>query len=638
MKPLNQTIEWPPIAVYDIETVNWIDVTLICHVDELGNRVSFKSVSEYLDWLFTDFKSSHVWAHAGGRFDHRFLLPEIQKRGWDFKVALSGGSIVLMTAWNADRRIHFADSFRIMPNALKSIGKTVGLAKLDVDRANMASLTAAEMEDYCFRDCEIALQGLQLMRDALVNVNADFAFTLASIAARWVRRSDSIDWGRIYYSKKAAKDLKLADKFCEPAYFGGRTEMFRRGKIKGPIYYYDIVSSYPTSMQFDLPLYFKGFVAAPKDNSIASLTHYLSFPGITEAWVNIPKRRIAPLCVKYEGRLTFPYGFNLGRQEALSFPYRCICGQSLKSHKCALCGKEYDKKRWLPGRWTNIELLAAMSRGASIRPICQARFEGRAFLAHFVQTFYALRQKAKNEKDAFRTYAYKICLNSLYGKLVETVERTAYVTSDEEIKKAREKRVEVKMTAVPGVSCVQSQSEGHFRHVAAGAYVTAYSRLRLLEGLETALKLGGDVFYCDTDSIMTNVKLDCLQGSELGAWQLEHTFSELELVLPKVYRAVDAESGKVIYKCKGVPMVRENDLPSFPELRWEAFKRYAETKDPEMAKLLGKEGLTGFVADINSGTLSPRTATLLRCLQGHDRKRQWEKDNDSWPLFFKVAK
>lgn len=638
MKPLNTSTAWPTLAVYDIESINWIDVQLLCHVDEHGNREAFRTVSDYIDWLFADFESEHVWAHAGGRFDHRFLLPEFQKRNWDFKVALTGGSIVLMSAWNKDRKINFADSFRLMPNALKSIGKTVGLEKLDVDRQHMERLSYEEMEKYCFRDCDIALRGLQLMRDALISVNADFAYTLASVASRWVRRGDTIDWSKIFKGKKKDADLKLADKFCEPAYFGGRTEMFQRGTIKGPIYYYDIVSSYPTSMQFDLPLYFKEYVPAPKDINKDSLTKYLSHPGVTEAWVNIPRCKVGTLCVKYLGRLTFPYGKNIGRQEALGFPAKCLqCDAPLRSHKCSVCKASYPKNQWLPGRWTNIELLAALERGVKIYPIVQARFSGSSFLSNFVKTFYALRQKAKNENDAFRTYAYKICLNSLYGKLVETVERTAYVTSETEVEKFRKFKAIVEISATPGIYKVCSQSEGKFRHVAAGAYVTAYSRLRLLEGLETAKKLGGEIYYCDTDSIMTNVKLDCLEGKELGDWQLEHVFDEVELVLPKVYRAVDSKTKKVIYKCKGVPMMREGDLPSFPQLRWEAFKRYAETHDPEMARLLGKEGLTGFVADINSGSLSPRTINLLRCLQGQDKKREW-KDEDSWPLLLNGVK
>lgn len=644
MRPLSDFVEWPKVVVYDIESIDWINVVLLCHVDEYGNRLQFKSTSQYIDWLFSSFQGSHIWAHAGGRFDHRFLLPDLLEGGYDFRVAMSGNSIVLITLWNKTKKLYLGDSYRIMPDALKRIGKTVKLEKMDVNRSEIAQLrkTAkgrALLIEYCFRDCEIALKGLQLMRDALRAVNADFAFTLASIASRWVRRGDTIDWTRIYRGKKKDKNFVIADKFSQDAFFGGRTEMFRMGTFKGPIYYYDIISSYPASMLNDLPLYFENFVEPPTHYNEKTLREYLSHCGITEAWVNIPMMRVAPLAIKHHGeRLAFPVGHKLGRHKKLGFPSTCTdCGNPLRSHTCRNCKKKYKKHDMVPGVWTNIELLAALDRGAEILPIIQARYTAVPFLRHFVNTFWPLRKQAKKDKDEFRAYAYKILLNSLYGKTVESIDRVAYVTSLDEIEKARENRADVRMNLLPGVHCIKSQAEGHFRHAAAGAYITAYSRLRLLEGLEHALKLGGDIFYCDTDSIMTNVKLDGLEGVELGQWKLEATFSEIELVLPKVYRAVVADTGEVIYRCKGVPIVREHDEPHFPALRWEAFKRYSETKDPAMAKLLTKEGLTGFVADINAGTLHPRVAKskhgegLLRCLQGHDKKREWKGD-DSWPL------
>ena len=603
MRPLKEAAIWPKIAVYDIETTEWVNVVLLCHVDEFGDRVHFGNVRDYVDWLFSDFKGQHVWAHAGGRFDHRFLIPEMDRRGWDFRAALSGGSIVLLTAQHNGKKLYFADSFRLMPNALKAIGKTVNLEKIDVDRSRIDLLTPEQNLEYCFRDCDIALKGLQGMRDALTRVNGDFAFTLASVASRWVRRSPVIEWGRFYRPANGTLEYdpanQEADKWCEPAYFGGRCEIFKRGKFKGPIYYYDIVSSYPTSMTCDLPLYLKGYYPPPANDSRASLEKYLSYAGITEATVKVPKCRVAPLAIRHQGRLTFPYGV-------------------------------------MRGRWTNIELMAALKRGVEIEPHGQCRYESKEFLRPFVDTFYALRKKAKEVKDPFLIYAYKILLNSLYGKLVETLDRSSYVTSKYEIERAKKEGANVLSTKVPGVYQIQSQEEGPFRHVAAGAYVTAYSRLRLLEGLERALEKQGEIYYCDTDSIMTNVRLDEMQGSELGAWQHEYTFQDLEIVLPKVYRAT-TEKGDVLYRCKGLPIVRDNEPLDCPELRWEAFKAYATTGDPEMAKLLTRDGLSGFVADINVGTLHPRSLPLLRCLQGTDRKREWD-GQESMPLRLELVR
>lgn len=637
MEALNKTREWPTIAVYDIETVSWVEVVLVCHSDEYGNQESFTNVSDYIDWLWADFEGTHVWAHAGGRFDHRFLLPEFQKRGYHFNVAMSGGSIVILRVWNDEKTIIFADSFRIMPNALKAIGKTVGLEKIEVDRSRIENLSEKEAKEYCFRDCEITLRGLQCMRDALGSVNADFAFTLASIASRWVRRGDSIDWYRMKArTEEREKQIKQAEEFCEPAYYGGRTEMFRRGTIKGPIYYYDIVSSYPTSMQFELPLYFKGFVSPDKKTPNKEDTiKFLNHPGVTEAWVSIPNTRIGPLPVRYGGRLIFPCGENIGRIESLEFPDNCPCCYTpLRSFVCRTCSKNFPREHWIPGRWTNVELLEAMKHGVKVFPIKQARYVGVPFLKPFVQTFYNLRQQAKDHNDSFKSYAYKICLNSLYGKLVETVHRTSYGNFEKDVENLVSAGAYVEATETPDIFKCESYSEGAFRHVAAGSYVTALSRIRLLDGLVRARKLGGRVLYCDTDSIMTDVELESsgLVGNKLGNWQKEHVFEEVEILLPKVYRAVDSKTKKEIFRCKGVPIVRSGESDSVSRERWEAFKKYSESEEEEMGELLKKTGISGLTSDIRSGSLEPREVSITRCLRNSDAKRVWKSDVDSWPI------
>jgi hypothetical protein len=669
VRPQKDSTDWPKIAVYDIEAPGWINVKLVCHVDEYGARRSFPTIAAYVDFLFSDeFKGTHVWAHFGGRYDHRFLIPEFYARGWDFKAALSGGSIVILSATSLKgRKIQFADSYRIMPEALKKIGKTINLEKLEVDYALIDEMSEEALLAYCFRDCDIVFKGLQYMRDVLVSVGADFAFTLASIATRWVRRSPVVDFDRFYRPKpdgggieydpkmiyadlwcegrdrppqtkcpscgekgKWAVPLQLADapdnaegyyyvcrkcgkiidKTKYSAYHGGRTEMFydsnKQGIIKGPVYYHDVVSSYPWSMTNELPLYLEGFYPPPKGSSRADIERFLSYYGVTEAWVRVPRCVAGPLALQQENKpLIFPSG---------SFQ----------------------------GRFTNIELLAALHRGAEIRLGWQCRFEPKAFLRPFVQTFFGLRRKARQDKDEFRAYAFKILQNSLYGKLVETIDRCSYASSRAEIDRAKEAGGIVESTKISGVYTIKTREEGPFRHVAAGAYVTAYSRLKLLEGIEWVLNHGGQVYYCDTDSIMSSIPIEGdMAGTELGQWQPEYVFSEVEILLPKVYRAVIQSTGKTIYRCKGLPIVRENEPPESPELRWNAYKHYSQIKDDpakskeaaEMVALLSREGITGFVADINAGVLEPRAMVdapgprhvkpLLRAMQSSDRKREW---------------
>lgn len=632
MRPLHSFNEWPKIAVYDLEAGDWVNICLVCHLDEYGNRITFNTVPDYLDWLFSEFQGDIVFAHAGGHYDHRFLIAEMHKRKWDFRTAISGNTIVILTATNGKKTIKFGDSYRLMPDSLQKIGDTVKLPKLDVNPSEIEKLSPQEVLDYCYRDCEIVLKGLQLMRVKLSSAGADFAFTLASIAARYNRRNPAIRWDE-FVVKEGRKtvphpNIKRWDKGCYEAYHGGWCEMHERTTyedstgaydriIRDPTWCADIVSSYPRAMLEPLPLYFKGYFT-PQRNLKDPRT-FLSHCGITDCDVFIPDCHLSCLPVKDEnGRLTFPKG-----------------PQS--------------------GSWTNIELIEALNQGAEILHIRgQYRFEAVPFMRTFVLRFYKLRQQAKDDGDDFASYAYKILLNSSYGKLVETIERKSYITIGEKAA-AIKQGAKVEMTPTQGLYVAISEEVGPFRHTAAGAYVTAIARLRLFSKMIEMHNLGARILYCDTDSLMCNMPIvgaKPAKTGQLGDWEEVDRFSELELVLPKVYRAVSATGKKTIYKCKGCPIERKWEDAEMPQKRWEAFKNYRFNETEEAAAILGKPGITGFKSDIKAGNLMPRKlqkscktckasgklkglecptcngkgssyAPLVRSLRSQDKKREW---------------
>ena len=589
MRPLYTPNEWPKIAAFDIEADKWVKVRIVCHVDEHGNRRDFPSIGKYLTWLFNEWDGDIIFAHAGGHYDNRFLLAEAKDRGWDIRTAISGGTIVIATISSPTKTIKFGDSYRLMPDSLKNIGDTVGLAKLEVNPNEIWKLTDTEVLDYCYRDCDIVVKGLQLMREKLTSVGADFAFTLASIATRFIRRGDTIRWDefcqKVNGKWEPRAHIAQWDKACEDAYHGGRTEMFfkshytdalgfRQTKYFNNIEWYDIVSSYPNAMREPLPLYYKGFRTPPRN--LKNTAKFFETCGITACTIYVPEAFITVLPeVDKSGRLTFP------------------------------AGKE------LTGSWTNIEILEAIKQGAEVRHIKgQWQFEAVPFLRSFVDHFYRLRQAAKDAGDVFGAYAYKILLNSSYGKLTETVHRRSFITAGE-ISRARANGGKVLTTPTQGVFEVESEEVGPFRHTAAGAYVTAIARLRLFRMAKEMHDKGANIYYCDTDSLMLDMKIENT-GTKLGDWEHVGTIDELELVLPKVYRAqgrFHTKKGlesKTVYKCKGCPIERKWEAPETPRLRWEAFKNYQFEETAELAALLGREGISGFISDIAHGSLHPR--------------------------------
>lgn len=578
MKPLHDLSTWPTLAVYDIESTEWTNVVLLCHVDELGNRKCFRTMGHYLNWLMQS-NVELVFAHWGGKFDVRFVISECVKREWQFEALMSGSMMIVVKVFlPTGRSIVFAESARLMPDSVAKIGKTINLLKLDVDRSHMERLTIRETAEYCYRDCDIVLKGLQEMRRALMEVGADFAFTLASIASRWVRRSSCLDWNRFYEMGDEGKrvyssDMKEADDFSEPSYFGGRVEVFKLGIHRKKLFYYDIRSSYPHSMLGELPAYPMGR-AIP----LSSVKRSLERCGITSATVEVPEGTYLPvLPVREGGKLIFPTGR-------------------------------------FKGRWANIELLEAFNAGATIEIHSQYLYESEPFLAPFVHTFYKLRQAAIEAGDAFKSYAYKILLNSVYGKLVETVERTAIVYGSKRVSIAIAQGKHVESTGVAGIYRVVSEEEGPFRHVAAGSYVTARSRILLYRYMKRVRDLGGELYYCDTDSIVTDIELPP-EPDALGNLKLEMTLTEWECVAPKVYRCI-TDDGKHIYKCKGTPLDKGDDGEKLS-----AEKSLARWHDYLNGIRVEREGLNGFLTDVRKGRVDPKAEMLGRALRHGDSKR-----------------
>ena len=615
MKPLLTKNEWPMLAVYDIEATEWVNITCIGHVDEYGNRKAFKDMPSYLRWLYSPgFQGNHVWAHWGGHYDHRFVIDLVTRLpGWSWQTIQSGNLLIIIKVRAPNgKEIKFCESARLMPDSVEKIGKTVGLLKLDVDRSHMEKLTLDETITYCMRDCDIVLRGLQYMRDTLNSVGCDFAYTLASISTRFVRRSEVLEWIRFYEKDEVGKHvyskrMLQADEFCLPAYFGGRVEVFKAGIFRKKLYYYDITSSYPWSMLHGLPTYFTGFEPPPRN-----LRDALNHCGISDATVIIPQgtMHLPLLPIRHNNKLIFAEGT-------------------------------------LRGRWTNLELKALWERtrrkGVKIIIHGQARYTEYSFLRPFIETFYNLRLKAKADKDEFRSYTFKIALNSLYGKLVEDVERLSILYGKMVTEAIKSNGVEaVSMTPTPGIYKLTTTSLGPFRHVAAGAYITARSRVRLLEGMEACIKEKAQVYYCDTDSIITDKKIEAFDTPvELGGWELEEELDEAEFICPKVYRMVTI-AGKTIYKVKGMPIKGLSDAES--RLRWlsytselneDAMAVFSKLSPTRQKEVSSKEGLSGFNTDLAAGSIKPRMLLLSRKLRNTDSKRI-HSNGASKPLFINM--
>jgi hypothetical protein len=198
----------------------------------------------------------------------------------------------------------------------------------------------------------------------------------------------------------------------------------------------------------------------------------------------------------------------------------------------------------------------------------------------YVDHFYAKRKASKND---FEKTFYKLFLNNLYGRLSQhnpRIEaRTAEMDEDEkeELQARLVKRLgyfwiyEIPLIEPPDTACWLW-----------GAYVTSYARITLHKGLIAVEKAGGQLIYCDTDSIFwagpDKPKGLELNPDKLGAWKVEQ-FESGEFIIPKGYilrgypekvtektlqkhpkLKIGDDYTEIKIACKGVPMPKALSL------------------------------------------------------------------------------
>ena len=97
-----------------------------------------------------------------------------------------------------------------------------------------------------------------------------------------------------------------------------------------------------------------------------------------------------------------------------------------------------------------------------------------------------------------------------------------------------------------------SEENYHDVSVAISSCVTAYSRIYMNKVKLDVLSKGGSIYYTDTDSIVTDIKLDNnIVGADIGQFKLVHNIKEGYFISNKTYGIIN-EKDKEILRSKGV--------------------------------------------------------------------------------------
>ena len=419
--------------------------------------------------------------------------------------------------------------------SLDSLGQSFGNPKTDIpmerDYEDDAEYIDA-LADYCMNDV-VVLRKAYLF---LFQFTSELGNTTPSITI-------AMSANRVYRNAFLPPDLRIQGTLGIPyisdieqgAYKGGRTDAFYRGNPDTEIYKYDVNSLYPYSMLGDIPIrYVQG---VPESMAIDTLD-------------GKPARYIYLMDVCIEIKESDDHAF--------------IGGEGLRTDKGDLIfpiGK-YRIWCWQP-------MVKTLYDRGYIKHIHRAfGYNKASIFDDYVLTLYKLREEYKQSGDKSRDLLVKILLNSLYGKFGQR-EYSSWEVADAyetEIVQRDAQGIERFNEVYDGVETEYLQvtdtiykayadnkgnpSKNAVTSIA--GYITTVARSILWETMAMVLESGGNIYYCDTDSIFTDIRLpdNMVSPTELGKWALEETIprGKAEFVSPKHYRVGDKWTIKGIRK------------------------------------------------------------------------------------------
>lgn len=617
-------------VTWDIETREWTRLLCVCFVADDGTRCVCFSIRDVVRrWSALGLLRADVtfWAHFGGIFDHRFVLEELLPE-WELVGGVSGAGNGI---WSADLRnresgewLRLRDSARLLLESLENVTNAFGCPKYTgLDRSKLGDEWDAgnyhEVIDYCYLDCDGLMVSLQSFRATWRSLGIEPRTTIAATACAYVRSTTipSDAWGWDYKH----------DRSIESCYHGGRTEVLSRAEsLNGNCF--DIISSYPAAMLRPLP-------TRVKRDGLYRYTPGDGVQRIVECTVEVPE---CPYPV-------LPYRVNAGALKGfLVFP---------------------------TGRWTAMHVSSELEYAVSLglaKIVSTARvveYESEPFMADFIRYWANVKAKhapfladgTKNpDANEALYYIAKIAMNSSYGKFSEHPERETitsnelkFILADErdrardcadgetrthardfgsikvkdkpEIESRDLKEVRTK-TGVVHLYGIQELRAGAFRHVAAGAFVTAYGRVGWHKGLCEMARTGVPA-YGDTDSLFGTGTI--ATGNQLGDFTREYGYDRAEFLRSKIYK-IDGTRGHS-KKPDGSQIVKAKGL--FTPMDY--MRRLAFWAKLKLQLPIEREVSINFMEAVGRGSIVFERTIQTRQGRAVWDKRCWNADGSSRP-------
>jgi len=418
-------------------------------------------------------------------------------------------------------RCEFRDSYNIFPLPLAAFKKDeFDYNKMKKENRNKHM---REIIKYLFADC-----------DYLLEIVTDFSerfglnLTLAGSAMK--------QWNKISGGTPETSDAYYQE--FEPFYYGGRVQPFKTGIYKGDYSIYDINSAYPYAMLSNHP--YGGLwerISVYDGQPIKGINFY-----------TIYGKSIGILPFREANKLMFP-----NDNEHRVF--------NISGHELLLYAKYTD----------DYKILSYKN--------CLSFTNFKDYIYHWYHI------KNESEKGSSDYLFAKLMMNSLYGKFGSNPDRyKEFEIIPNDCILAHEATTDAVFAGQIGEKALMasplSDNKKRFYDVATAASITGFVRAYLYQNILNIQEKGGEVYYCDTDSIIIKdnksapAALDL--GEELGQWDCEGHFDSIAIAGKKLYSLRYQNEAKYKTASKGVKLTPQ-EIFSVAQGNVETWKNIAPT-------------------------------------------------------------
>lgn len=456
----------------------------------------------FLNFLFDKYrqKKTIIYAHNGGKFDTFLLIKEIIK---DSRFVITSfldqsGRIINLSIFNYDKKktIIFRDSINLIASSLDSACKSFKpkTVKLEGDvehsKINIDNCCSKEIykytKKYLKNDC-LSLYEILKIFDKTIESKYNFSIRSTLTNAGIARRLFLTKHNHEKYPIHRLPDN--IDSELRKYYYGGRNEcMTKLGYSKGKFYYVDFTSLYPYIMSIELFPY--GELYLIKVNTTVFNKSWFGF--VKCKFRHTHKNNIPLHAIVKDSKLVFPHCDNW--QESI------ISTEEIRYSVENDIGYEYK-----------FELIYNYEKK-------------ERYFDDIIDELYEMKLRAQKDGNKALRSIGKIIINSVYGffginyhkrdqnilvKEKNTVNKDQPQKTNSKIAGylMSQKLKDYKKIGKYDLYSIEDKIKVSCANVGIASMVTSYARIELYKLLKDLKDAGGNIFYMDTDSVITDYNI-----------------------------------------------------------------------------------------------------------------------------------